>query len=286
MIPNALVMPTHSKGRNVKIDDAVISYVVAGPPEGPALVFIPGWGGDISFWAAQVTHFSKDHRVLAIDIPGFGLSEPKSNAPGHETSLEVSPRDLGQRIAKLFDVENVKKAVLIGHSFGGMISLAIGEARPDVVSSVIGADSFVFMNVYPKQDDEAASTSLEPFISDYTGTISALVASSFKDNADPAVVRAAEAAALSPHNSYSLAVLRQLLNADLVEYIRAYNGSIYAILASENSDLPEFRTLVGERIQVMEIEESSHFIMLDSAAAFNETLESILAEVEFTPLHP
>jgi len=42
---------------------------------GPTIVFVHGWTCDSSSWTGQVPAFSKDHRVITLDLPGHGQSE-------------------------------------------------------------------------------------------------------------------------------------------------------------------------------------------------------------------
>ncbi|MFA5323582.1 MAG: alpha/beta hydrolase, partial [Smithella sp.] len=54
-------------------DGTPISYEVYGSGE-PTLVFVHGWSCDSRYWRAQVPHFSKEHRVVTLDLAGHGHS--------------------------------------------------------------------------------------------------------------------------------------------------------------------------------------------------------------------
>ena len=57
----------------VSADGVPISFQVKGSGA-PALVFIHGWCCDRTYWDAQAAHFSKKHKVVAIDLAGHGGS--------------------------------------------------------------------------------------------------------------------------------------------------------------------------------------------------------------------
>ena len=60
-------------GEAISNDNIVIKYDVQGKGE-PALVFIHGWCCDKSYWKYQVPEFSKNHKVVTIDLGGHGES--------------------------------------------------------------------------------------------------------------------------------------------------------------------------------------------------------------------
>src|ERR671919_466306 len=57
----------------IRIDGRVVNYVDMG--EGPALVFIHGLGASWQSWLENIPEFARDHRVVAMDLPGFGYSK-------------------------------------------------------------------------------------------------------------------------------------------------------------------------------------------------------------------
>ena len=54
-------------------DGTPISYEVYGAGE-PTIVFVHGWSCDARYWREQVPYFSKNHRVVVLDLAGHGHS--------------------------------------------------------------------------------------------------------------------------------------------------------------------------------------------------------------------
>lgn len=81
-----------------------------------SLVFLHGWGQNIKMMESLAKPFCKKYNVLIIDLPGFGDSaEPK----------EVwSIYDYSEMVNELLKELKIKNPILVGHSFGGKISLA------------------------------------------------------------------------------------------------------------------------------------------------------------------
>ena len=100
------------------IKDVNINYEYYFNKSKTSLVFLHGWGQNIKMMESLAKPFYKKYNVLLIDLPGFGLSrEPK----------EVwSIYDYADMLEEIFKELKIKNPILIGHSFGGKISLAYG----------------------------------------------------------------------------------------------------------------------------------------------------------------
>jgi pimeloyl-ACP methyl ester carboxylesterase len=82
------------------------------------LIFLHGAGGDLNSWRNYIHFFSKKgYSTLAIDLRGHGFSDKPLNKKYY--SMEKYARDVYSIIKK----EKIKKFILIGHCFGGMIAL-------------------------------------------------------------------------------------------------------------------------------------------------------------------
>ncbi len=79
------------------------------------LIFLHGWGQNIKMMKPIAKPFYDTHRVLIIDLPGHGNSSSPTRAYDLEYFVEV--------IYELIKKLNIKNPTLIGHSFGGKISL-------------------------------------------------------------------------------------------------------------------------------------------------------------------
>jgi pimeloyl-ACP methyl ester carboxylesterase len=63
----------HAAQRRIEIDGREVNYCELG--EGPAIVFVHGLGASWQSWLEQMPEFAKHHRVVAMDLPGFGYSD-------------------------------------------------------------------------------------------------------------------------------------------------------------------------------------------------------------------
>lgn len=103
---------------------------------GTPLVLLHGNGEDSGCFVNQFEHFSKEHRVIAVDTRGHGLS-PRGNKP---FTLETFAEDL----LNLLDSLNIEKANILGFSDGGNIAVIFALKYPERVISLVlnGANLF------------------------------------------------------------------------------------------------------------------------------------------------
>lgn len=108
-------------------------------PRRPALVFLHGIGGGKAGFAAQLDAFSAwGYRALAWDMPGYGDSAP---------ILPCDFEGLAQSLLRLLDQAQVNRAVLVGHSMGGMVAQQAWTVCPERIAGlVIAASSPAFGN--------------------------------------------------------------------------------------------------------------------------------------------
>jgi pimeloyl-ACP methyl ester carboxylesterase len=96
---------------------------------GPAVVVLHGWGGRIESMAPVLSCLTPDHRVLALDLPGFGespLPEGVWGTPDYAAFVRDVLEDLG-----------VERAMFVGHSFGAKTSLYLAATHPEFVEKLV-----------------------------------------------------------------------------------------------------------------------------------------------------
>jgi pimeloyl-ACP methyl ester carboxylesterase len=98
-----------------KYDDININYEYIDNKKKKTLVYLHGWGQNIEMMEPIAKPFKKNYNVLILDLPGFG----KSEEPKTIWTLDYYVLMVHELIKKL-DITN---PVLIGHSFGGKISI-------------------------------------------------------------------------------------------------------------------------------------------------------------------
>lgn len=96
-----------------KIKNIKINYKQYG--EGKDIILLHGWGQNISMMEPLGNELQATHRITIIDLPGFGLSEEPLDA--------YSVSDYVTVVHELLEELEIKKPILMGHSFGGRITI-------------------------------------------------------------------------------------------------------------------------------------------------------------------
>jgi pimeloyl-ACP methyl ester carboxylesterase len=123
------------ESRTVDLGGPVHYVDFGGPDDAPRLVLVHGLGGSHLNWDTFAPLLVPHARVLAIDLPGFGRSEPGGRPATVHANVEVLHRFL-QEVAG-------EPAVLIGNSMGGMISILETAQHPASVRGLVLVDPAV-----------------------------------------------------------------------------------------------------------------------------------------------
>jgi pimeloyl-ACP methyl ester carboxylesterase len=117
------------RGRFVEMDGARIHYLDTGGA-GPAVVMIHGLGGNLlHFDYALAGRLAGEFRLILVDRPGSGYS---TRAAGADATLTAQ----AAAISKLIGALGLTRPLVVGHSLGGAISLALALDHPDCVGGL------------------------------------------------------------------------------------------------------------------------------------------------------
>jgi pimeloyl-ACP methyl ester carboxylesterase len=109
-------------------DGARLRVHAYGPADGQVLVFVHGWTCAIEYWNAQINAFAGEYRVIAYDQRGHGESE-RGTSP---LTTDLLAEDLAAVLAAT--LKPGRRAVLVGHSLGGMTLQAWAGRYPERVA--------------------------------------------------------------------------------------------------------------------------------------------------------
>jgi pimeloyl-ACP methyl ester carboxylesterase len=104
-----------------------------GPADGPPFVLVHGLGGSLLNWALVAPELARHGRVLALDLAGFGLTDPN----GRATDVGSNRRLLDEFVRTL----GLAPVILAGSSMGGMVSLIQAVHSPRTVDKLILVDA-------------------------------------------------------------------------------------------------------------------------------------------------
>ena len=121
------------------VEGARLRYTDKG--QGPPVVLVHGFASSLETWDLLVPELSRTHRVITLDLKGFGWSDRPEG--------DYSPAAEAHLVVKLLDKLGVKRAAFVGHSWGSSVTLALALAAPERVSRIALYDAWVYEEQLP-----------------------------------------------------------------------------------------------------------------------------------------
>ncbi len=144
LVVNAFVSNQQTKPAGVTVDGGKILSLpggdlqvqdipaAAGRQEGAPIVLLHGLTGSLHWWDQILPRLNRTHRVIRIDLLGFGGSEK----PRGGYSMENQGRLVATALAEL----HVQGAVVVGHSMGFDVATALADQSSELVDRVVNID--------------------------------------------------------------------------------------------------------------------------------------------------
>jgi len=145
------------QGRFIDVDGVRLHYVERG--EGIPLVLFHGNGSMIQDFESSglIDLAAANYRVIAFDRPGFG----HSLRPRHIAWTPAAQADL---FKKALDRLGVAQAIVLGHSWGASVAVALAIRHPSFVQALVLASGYYFPT--PRADGPASLVSAMPVLGD------------------------------------------------------------------------------------------------------------------------
>lgn len=232
------------------------------------IVFLHSGGGRRSHFAAQLAHFRRQRRAVAVELRGHGSTPPPG--PG-AAGIELLAEDL----ALTLDHLGLERFVLVGHSLGGTVAVLYAGAHPDRVAGLFLIDPCSDGRQVPK---EAAQGMLAALRSDaYEEVIGEYYRQQLK-GARPGVEAQVMADLLATPPATVIHFLEALLEVDPVTPLAAFSGPKLSLITAANEGPSGLQVLVPTLL-AEKVEGTSHWIHLDEPARVTARLERFLGEL-------
>jgi pimeloyl-ACP methyl ester carboxylesterase len=266
--------PSTPSNTQAKVQDKGVNIAYTDNGTGDTtLLFVHGWDINKSYWSNQVKYFSKNYRVITIDLPGYGQSGKNRNS--------WTVHDFGRDVDSVIDQLNLNNVVLVGHSMSGSIIVDAATHARDKIIALVGVDNFLgFGKPKDSKSKDSYNDAIAQLKKDYKGITHLYfnqdlfyktTPDSIKkrilndvDHSDPKI-----AIATMEHGDYddeaNLPLLKKtlyLINSDIHPTYR---------LGFEKNNVP---------YELKEIHATGHFPMVEKPAEFNVLLAQILADIK------
>lgn len=113
-------------GQFIDVPGARLHYVDLGPKDAPAMLMVHGLMGQLrNFSHSLAERLTGDCRVILVDRPGWGHSALDDARPGIAAQAKM--------LAALIEQLALDRPLVVGHSLGGAVALALGIERPELI---------------------------------------------------------------------------------------------------------------------------------------------------------
>jgi len=257
---------TPSQDHFVKLDAMRVHYQNYGEGK-EAIVFIHGWSCNLNFWKANIPAFTKQSRVIAIDLPGHG----ESDKPQVTYSMDLFARAVD---AVLQDAK-VERATLVGHSMGTPVIRQFYRTYPGKTRALVIVDG----NLRPFSNPEQMKQFMEPLrgpkYKEQAELMIGFISQTVKDKKTVDEIRASM---MSTPQHVMVGAMDAMMD-DAIWKQDKINAPTLAVMAKQPQWTAEYETFVRELAPGVEYqvwEGVSHFLMMDEPQKFNDTVYAFL----------
>ncbi len=261
------------KIRNNQVE---INYYQQGEGD-TTLLFLHGWCINKTYWNNQLSYFSKEYNVLAIDHAGFG----KSTANRQNWTIEEYAEDVNSFIDSL----QLKNVVLIGHSMSGEIMIQTATLNNPNIIGLVGVDNFKVLDVEFTPEQMKQMTDFFPLLQNDFKNSAPMYAdmmmfhpSTSKEIKDRVKTDLANSNAQIGYESLMNYMQYSMTDAQMLEKLNFPLNLINCDYFPTNENGLKNHCENGYKVEM--ITESGHYPMIEKPTEFNLALEKVLTEMK------
>lgn len=251
----------------IEVNGQELNYVKEG--EGPTIVFIHSLGADYGMWREQFAALEDRYCCIAFDCRGHG---------GSPYTGPFTVGDLADDLKAGLDLIGTRQSHLVALAMGGPIALSFTARFPDMVQSLVIANSFVDMRAATKGRIEATEQRLRTmtmyeFGKEYAET------RLMPDTPKPTYEELAESIAEVEPEAY-IQTLRAIFETEFTEELSKVDVPTLVLISDEDTVTPEHHSeMIRDGIEgarLIMIKGAGHLSNLDRPEDFNAALEGFL----------
>lgn len=137
--------PPKARFANIEQDGARVRvrFVDTGEKDDPrpVAVLVHGFAASLGSWATVMPELGKTHRILALDLKGFGFTDRPEG--------DYSPDAQARLVLGLMQERGVERAAIVAHSWGSSVTLALALRAPERITKIALYDAWVYEDQIP-----------------------------------------------------------------------------------------------------------------------------------------
>lgn len=267
--------------KSVQLDSIQINYTDAG--SGQPVVLLHGFPLDHSMWTPQIAELSKECRIIAPDLRGFG----QSTLTLEDAENGVEMHQYAEDVAALLDKIGLKEPVILcGFSMGGYVLWQFALRYPKRVRAVVLCDTRAVADSNEAREGriKTAEAVMESGLNSLIESMLPKLLSKVTLTQRPEVVSQVTQMMRSCEPAAVAAALRGMAaREDVTGELAKITQPALIIVGSEDVISPpaEMRGMAEllPHVQFVEIPESGHMTTLENPGAVTESLQRFVAEI-------
>ncbi len=268
--------------KTVETEEYIIHYRKIG--EGQPVVLLHGFGEDSHIWDEQITFLQSSSTLIVPDLLGTGESKWKNE---HDQNARLSIEYLASTIATILEAENCANCIVLGHSMGGYITLAMAEKYPHLLKAFGLVHSTAFADSELKKETRLKSIAFmkehgpEAFLKT---SIPGLYATAFKE-ANPLKIEAHLQAAVSCSLASLIGYTESMRNrADKTDVLRKTKMPVLFMMGTADIAAPLNDVLMQCYLPLVTyihvLEGVGHMGMVEQADQMNAILQGFIMRIK------
>ncbi len=241
-------------------------YLIRG--SGPAVLVLHGWGASIEAVQPIIAGLAPVATVHALDLPGFGQSEPPPRPWG--------VADYQEFLAAFMDALEIERPTIVGHSNGGRIAIRMAATEPRRAARLVLVDS---AGIRPKRTlrwyRRVGMAKLGKYAARWLGAPGERLRARIVGRV--ASTDYAAAGEMRP-------TLVRLVNSDLREYLPRISVPALLVWGADDTDTPVADGRMMEKLipdaGLVVLEGAGHYSYIDQAASFARIVTHFIAPPE------
>ena len=231
------------------------------------VVFVHSLAGSPAQWALQVEHLEPRRQAVALALPGHaGRPAPEAY------TVEAVAADVARQTSEF------GRFVLVGHSAGAVVAIAVAAAHPDRVAGLVLVDPGTDARQFPPEQAEPMLAALR---SEAYAQVAEGYWSEILHRATDATRTQAFADLRATPREALPGMLTSLGDYDAVTPLQAY-AATHPVLAltTAASEGPQALFAGADGVEQKRVNGTSHWVQLDQPEAVNDALDQFLGRVE------
>lgn len=258
----------------MRVNGVTLHFADEGDRGGLPVVFSNSLGTDFRIWDETVARMSSRLRFIRYDTRGHGLSEAPSDA--------CSVEDLADDLAALLDRLEVRRAVVVGLSIGGMVAQALAARRPDLTRALVLMDTAARIGEPMSWESRIAQVEAHGVAAIAEGVIAKWFSAAFRANRPEALAMWKAMLSRTEAKGY-VACCRALRDADLRASTARLGLPVLAICGDEDGSTPPdvveatADLIAGARFEL--VREAGHLPCIEHPNTCAAMLTAFLSEI-------